>query len=52
MEEGWEEGATGRPGCPLAPLPAQPCLPAALKLFGSQICWRGREENHRAESVL
>lgn len=50
-EEGWE-GDTGRQGCPLALLPAQPCLPAALKLFGSQIFRWGREENRRAESLL
>lgn len=43
----------GRQGCPLDPLLAQqPCLPAALKQFGNQICWQGREENHRAESLL
>lgn len=42
----------GRQGCPLDPLLAQqPCLPAALKQFGNQICWQGREENHRAESL-
>lgn len=52
MEEGWGEGGTGWQGGPLTPLLAQPCLPAALKLFRSQISWRGREENRRAESFL
>lgn len=43
----------GRQDCPLDPLLTwQPCLPAALKQFGNQICWQGRGENHRVESLL
>ena len=57
-QNGWlglrELGGWRRAGerCPLAPLPAQTCPPASLELCGSQICWRGKEENRRAESLL
>lgn len=49
-EERRKWGSRGAPFDPL--LAQQPCLPAALKQFGNQICWQGREENHRAESLL